>query len=164
MRARLQTVLVKLESLTPGWVRRLWCTRFGKNSILSTSVWLLMFGLFYVAVSRLDVNSQQAKLIWSPLGAPMGLAIQWAVFEDRLRGLRQRMSIKRLAGRLGWRFITVKVTFFFVNQIAYGALLVKAGLPYWAAAPTSAATVSIVYYLVCLFFVTASRRGQETMA
>ncbi len=160
MRSRFTTVVHKLELFTPAWVKWLWRTRFGKNSILSTGAWLVLFGLFIFAVSRLDMNSQHAKVYWSFLGAPVGLAIQWMVFGDRLSALRQKMSIKRLAGRLSWRFLAVKGMFFLVNQVAYGALLIKAGLPYWAAAPTAAVTISTVYFMVTLLFVTAPKRAR----
>lgn len=164
MRMRLRSACERIASHLPEWLRWIWSTRFGKNAILSTPVWLVMYGLFYVEISHLDMNSQQAKLLWSPLGAPLGLMIQWVVFADRLKTLRLKMSFKRLAGRLSWRFIATKGVFFLVNQLAYGALLIKAGLPPLAAAPVSAATVSIIYYFTALLWITADSQRPKTMA
>lgn len=142
-------------------VRWLWHTRFGKNSILSTGAWLVLYGLFYIEVSQLDISSQRAKLIWSFAGAPSGLLIQWLVFGDKLSELWEKMSFKRLAGRLTWRFAAIKLGFFLLNQVAYGALLLKAGLPYLVAAPVAAATISVIYYVVSLFWLMAPAKEVE---
>lgn len=131
----------------------LWRTRFGKNAMLSTGAWLFMFGVFYIEVSHLGISSRRAKLLWSPMGIPSGLAIQWFVFGDRVITLQQKMSWRRFAARLSWRFAAAKLVFLFANQFAFIVALMM--LPYLVAAPAAAVFMSVAYYIVTLLWITA---------
>lgn len=136
----------------------MWQTRFGRNAILSVGAWLFMYGVFYVEVAHLGMSSRHAKLLWSPMGIPSGLMIQWFVFGDRVMTLKRNMSWRRLTAHLSWRLSATKLVFFFANQGAYiVALLV---LPYLLAAPASASFMSVVYYLVTLRWITRVRKAE----
>jgi hypothetical protein len=137
------------------WERR--DERVVRNCYLSIMAWLVMYGVFYLEVSHMNLNSQQAKLIISPLGAPLGFAIQWLVFRDRINvaesgtGLGPRVrqvwvTTIQTARHIGPRWWTVKLVSFGVNQYAYAMMLHALGLPYWLAYPAAASALGLVYY------------------
>lgn len=134
-----------------------WQTRFGKNAMLSIGAWVFLYGVFYLEVAHLGLSSRQAKLMWSPMGIPSGLMIQWFVFGDRVITLQQNMNWRHLAARLSWRLLAAKSVFFFANQAAFiVALLI---LPYLIAAPVAAVAMSMIYYVVSLVWITAPAKG-----
>lgn len=134
-----------------------WQTRFGKNAMLSIGAWVILYGVFNVEVSCLDIDNRLAKLLWSIMGMPSGLAIQWFVFGDRVMALRESMSWRRLTARLSWRLVTAKTAFFFANLGAYIAAALL--LPCQLAAPVAAIVMSVAYYAVTLRWIT---RSEET--
>jgi hypothetical protein len=156
MRARLQTVLDKLASLPQrSWEQR--HKRVVRNCYLSFMGWLVMYGVFIVEVSRLNFDSQHAKLSISPLSAPLGLTIQWLVFRDRISvaeggtGLWRRakqvcVTAYNTVRQMGLRWAFIRYISFFVNQYAYAMMLHAAGLPYWLAYPVAASALSLIYY------------------
>ncbi len=143
----------------------LWAKRVGKNSVLSLVAWGLMYILFYIEVSQLDWQSQHAKLAWSAMGLPLGIAIQVFVFRDRLKAIRARMtewSARRnlwSATKLLTRWGLAKFLFFLLNQTAYALMLHRVGLPYWLAALLIAPLISFLYFAVTTLWVIAAQRG-----
>lgn len=146
----------ELASL-PGWLWRHRHDRVVRNCYLSFAGWLVMFGVFYVEVSRLNWSSQHAKLSISPMGAPLGLIIQWLVFRDRIAVAQAGNGLWARAGQIartgyntvrqmGLRWGAVKLISFGVNQYAYAMMLHTAGLPYWLAYPAAASALGLIYY------------------
>jgi hypothetical protein len=153
-----------------GWLKgqwhRLWGLRVGKNSVLSVLAWCLMYGLFFVEVSQLDWKSQHAKLAWSLMGLPLGVAIQCHVFWDKLQAMRTRAAewtsiwkILWAAAKLVSKWGAVRFLFFLLNQTCYAVLLHRAGLPYWAAALLIAPILSILYFFTNALVVFVVGRG-----
>jgi hypothetical protein len=148
----------KLASL-PGWLWEHRHERVVRNCYLSILAWLVMYGVFLVEVSHLNLNSQQAKLTISPLGVPLGVMIQWLVFRDRITvaetgsGIWSKpkqvwLTTYRTTRHVGSRYWPIKIVSFVVNQYAYATMLHRVGLPYWVAYPAAASALSLVYYKV----------------
>jgi hypothetical protein len=156
MLTRSQAAYGKLASL-PGWLWGQRHERVVRNGYLSIFGWLVMYGVFIVEVSHLNWSSQQAKLTISPLGAPLGLTIQWLVFRDRIAvaeadaGVWAKpkqiwLTTYRTTRNIGVRWWLVKAVSFGVNQYVYALMLHRLGLPYLLAYPAAAASLGLIYY------------------
>ncbi len=143
----------------PEWLWEHRHERIVRNCYLSLLGWLLMYGVFIVEVTHLNLSSQHAKLSISPLGFPVGLVVQWLVFRDRMTvaeggsGLWSRakqacLTVIQNTKRMGSRWLAAKLISFGINQYAYAMALHALGLPYLLAYPVSAAALALVYYRV----------------
>ena len=121
---------------------------FFRNIVLSLLGWTLMYSVFIVEVSELGWQSPQAKLSITPLGFPLGIFIQWLVFRDSVRAIMGSMNLWDAVRRHGVRWLLVKVLSITANQFGYAAVLLMAGMPYWAAYPVSASILSVVYFAI----------------
>jgi hypothetical protein len=143
----------------PGWFWEHRHERIVRNTYWSILGWLVMYAVFYVEVSHLNFDSQNAKLTITPLGFPVGLTIQWLVFRDRMetaqggKGLWLRvkqvcLTTYHTAREIGMRWVAAKLISFGINQYAYAMMLHALGLPYLLAYPAAASVLALVYYRV----------------
>ncbi len=116
-----------------------------RNSVLSLIGWGLMYMVFLFEVTHLDWTSQHAKLSITPIGIPIGIAIQWLVFGENIKQIL-RLRNPRLTLKCGSKWLTVKAAAFLANQLSYAVVLHQVGLPYMVAYPTAAAGMSLVYF------------------
>lgn len=122
-----------------------------RNSVLSLGGWLLMYLVFLFEVTHLDWSSQQAKLSITPIGIPLGIAIQWLVFGDNVKRIL-RLRNPKLTFRCSGKWLAVKAASFFANQLSYAVVLHQIGLPYMVAYPTAAAGMSLIYFAINRFW------------
>lgn len=136
--------------------------RLRKNILYSLIGFAISYTLFCVAISLFSVDDQQAKFYQSLWGGPIGLAIQWFVFGDRVKALRAKVNLTWLIAFITSRLTLVKFAFWLINLAAYSILLHQAGLPAQEANVVPAPFVSMLFYAVMArWVITDQSEGQE---
>jgi hypothetical protein len=141
-----------------GWLKALLHDRrLRKNISYSLAGWVMVQQVVFHALMAKGLDSHAAKALCSPIGAPIGVAIQLVVFGDRARMLVKLRSLRMVFG--SGKYAGGKVGMFFFNQALYAALLHQASLsPTWA--NTAAAPVgSLLSYGLCMW---ATNPGKQT--
>jgi hypothetical protein len=145
-----------------GYLKRwFWENRFRRNIVLSFVAWVMMQQLvFHLLVYKGDMPSPAAKALLSPLGAPLGVLIQWAVFGDRVRSLWRASGWRRTIFGGGRKYAAAKIGLFFLNQALYALFFYEAGLSP-GRANTAAAPIGSLASYALLMWVTGLKNSDE---
>jgi hypothetical protein len=140
---------------------RIYRRRFWKNFFWSAAGWLFVNTVFFLEVAVFGMGEQTAHMTKTPIGTPVGIAIQLFVFRDRLEIITSQDG-KRSKLELVSLWVVSKASFFALNLIFFNALVIQGGAPFWVAPFVISPIASVIHYWVDTLGVFAVRRKPQT--